>query len=373
MFKEIGPNMFSNRLVFAALAVACVSAAGLGGYIATRQATESTYAAAGVSEHLDRGAGTPAPSSPGPSSEARADAEPSAPVAGGSTGPTDPVTPAEPARSARETGSARTEPARINGTGRAPRVLAARPSASVSASTSTLRRNGDRPTNTATDTVSPQVAAPAAVELPPATDAPNTTLEPVAVLDAGPATPSSEVASRAPELEELLVSADSVIGLYLQRGLSSETARVEDDLEARVVRDVRVGRRVAIPAGSRALGSVTLVERGGRLKERACLGIRFHTLVLSDGSRLPITTDTIYRYGDAPGDKSAKKIGGGAVAGAILGAIIGGAKGAAVGATAGAGGGTAMVMAGERSAAEFPSGSDVTARILSPLTVAVER
>ena len=68
-----------------------------------------------------------------------------------------------------------------------------------------------------------------------------------------------------------------------------------------------------------------------------------------------------------------EKIGGGAVAGAILGAIIGGAKGAAVGATAGAGGGTAMVMAGERSAAEFQSGAEVTARILSPVTVTVER
>ena len=116
-----------------------------------------------------------------------------------------------------------------------------------------------------------------------------------------------------------------------------------------------------------------MVERGGKFKERARLGIRFHTLVLGDGSRLPITTDTIYRYGDAPGDGSAKKIGGGAVAGAILGAIIGGAKGAAVGATAGAGGGTAVVMSGDRSAAEFASGTEMTARILAPVTVTVDR
>jgi hypothetical protein len=201
-------------------------------------------------------------------------------------------------------------------------------------------------------------------------------MEPVTVPDAGvasPSTASSDVASRGPDLEELVVAADSVIGLHLQHGVTSEAARVEDEVEARVLRDVRVGRRVAIPAGARALGSVTLVERGGRFKERARLGIRFHTLLLGDGSRLPISTDTIYRYGDAQGDRSAKKIGGGAVAGAILGAIIGGAKGAAVGATAGAGGGTAMVIAGDRSAAEFPAGSDVTARVLSPIAVTVER
>ncbi len=173
--------------------------------------------------------------------------------------------------------------------------------------------------------------------------------------------------------EELVVGADSVVGLVLESTVNSDLARVEDSVEARVARDVRVGRHVAIPAGSQALGSVIAVERGGKFKTRARLGVRFHTLVLRDGSRLPMTTETIYRYGDGPGDTSTKKIGGGAVAGAILGAIIGGAKGAAIGATAGAGGGTAVVMAGERSAAVFSAGSEVTARILSPVTVTIAR
>ena len=61
------------------------------------------------------------------------------------------------------------------------------------------------------------------------------------------------------------------------------------------------------------------------------------------------------------------------MAGAILGAILGGAKGAAVGATTGAGAGTAAVVTGDRSAAEFPVGTEVTARILSPVTVTVEK
>jgi hypothetical protein len=159
----------------------------------------------------------------------------------------------------------------------------------------------------------------------------------------------------------------------MDSAVSSERANVEDRIEARVVRDVRAGGDVAIPAGSRALGSVMTVDRGGRFKERARLGIRFHTLVLADGTRVPITTETIYRYGDAPANGSAAKIGGGAVAGAILGAIIGGAKGAAVGATAGAGGGTAAVMAGDRSQATFAAGSEVTARLISPVTVTIEK
>ena len=73
-----------------------------------------------------------------------------------------------------------------------------------------------------------------------------------------------------------------------------ESARVEDRVDARVTRDVKVGDRVAIPAGARAIGSVMQVERGGKFKERARLGIRFHTLVLADGTRIPIATETIY-------------------------------------------------------------------------------
>jgi hypothetical protein len=174
-------------------------------------------------------------------------------------------------------------------------------------------------------------------------------------------------------LNELVVSANSVIGLETETRISSETARIEDRVEARVTRDVKVGDTIAIPTGSRAIGSVIQVERGGKFKERARLGIRFTTLVLADGTRLPMSTEAIYREGDAPGAESAKKIGGGAIGGAILGAILGGAKGAAIGATAGAGGGVAVVQAGDRQEATLPAGSPITVRVLAPLTVIVEQ
>ena len=69
------------------------------------------------------------------------------------------------------------------------------------------------------------------------------------------------------------MAADSVIGLQTETTLSSERARVEDRVEARVVRDVRAGGRVAVPAGSRVLGSVVIVERGGKMRDRARLGL----------------------------------------------------------------------------------------------------
>jgi len=163
------------------------------------------------------------------------------------------------------------------------------------------------------------------------------------------------------------------MGLQIENTVSSETARIEDRVDARVTRDVRIGSEVAVPAGSRLRGSVTLVDEGGKFKERARLGIRFHTIVLADGSTVPIQTESIYRDGDGMAGRSAAKIGGAAVGGAIIGAILGGGKGAAIGGAAGAGAGTAATAAGPRSQATMQAGSTVTVRLSGPATVRVEK
>jgi hypothetical protein len=195
-------------------------------------------------------------------------------------------------------------------------------------------------------------------------------LEPARVVDPEPPKPA---APPAPQFEELVVTPESVIGLQVDTPVTSERAQVEDEVVARVTRDVKVGDRVAIPAGSRAQGEVTLVERGGKMHEKARLGVRFTSIVLADGTRVPIETDTIIREGDSPTGESAAKIGGGAIGGAIIGGILGGAKGAAIGSAVGGGAGTAAVMAGGRNPATLPSGAPVTVRLLKPATVTVEK
>ncbi len=170
-----------------------------------------------------------------------------------------------------------------------------------------------------------------------------------------------------------MVSADSVLGLQIDTTITTARARVEDPVEARITRDVRVGTDVAIPSGTLVLGSVTHVDRGGKLKNRSRLGVRFHTLVLADGTRTPIRTEAIYREGDSPGQESSAKIGAAAVGGAILGAIIGGGKGAAIGGAIGGAGGTAAVMASGRNAAALTAGTPVTIRLQEPVTITIER
>ena len=219
--------------------------------------------------------------------------------------------------------------------------------------------------------------APAAAPSTKAVESPRATPPSPAVEAVEPPRIVSSDASRTvepvgPLYDELVVAADSVIGLEIETAVSSDKARVEDAVVARVTRDVKVGNRVAIPAGSRANGEVTTVDKGGRLKDRARLGVRFTSIVLADGTRVPIQTETIYREGDSPTNESAAKIGGGAIGGAIIGGILGGGKGAAIGSIVGAGAGTGAVAAGGRNAATLPAGTPVTVRVHDPVVVTVE-
>jgi hypothetical protein len=244
-------------------------------------------------------------------------------------------------------------------------------------STAKPRRAAARP---AAVTPAPDPVAP---DPAPLDAAPVETAQPVATptapssvpdLPAPVGSPAVEPAAVAePVVSEIVVPASAVIGLEIERTITSEQAEVEDRVNARVTRDVYADGQLAIPAGARVVGNVTVVERGGKMKDRARLGIRFHTLVLADGRQVQLRTDPIYREGDSPGAESSKKIGGAAIGGAVLGAILGGGKGAMAGAAAGAAGGTAVVMAGGRNAATLASGSEVTVRLTAPVSIEARR
>lgn len=185
--------------------------------------------------------------------------------------------------------------------------------------------------------------------------------------------PAIEAPPPPPQIRTVSLPADSVVGLRLDTAVSTDTAQVEDTVHARVTRDVLAGGDVVIPAGTRVTGSVTFVDQGGKVRERARLGVRFHTLVLADGTEVRLPTETIYRDGESPTGRSAARIGGTAAAGAVIGAILGGGKGAAIGAAVGAGGGTAATMAGGRKPATLPAGQTLTVRLSDQVDVDVPR
>jgi hypothetical protein len=188
-----------------------------------------------------------------------------------------------------------------------------------------------------------------------------------------PVAASATQEPRRVEFEELTVARHSVIGIRLDAPVSTRTARVEDRVTATVSRDVTVAGRTAIPAGVRLEGAVVLVERGGRFKTRPRVGLKFDRMILADGTRVDIKTDTIYREGDSPSPDATAKVGTGAVAGAILGAVIGGKKGAVIGTAAGAAGGVATVMRGDAGEASLAGGAPLTVRLTEDVAVMVNR
>ncbi|MBI1873111.1 MAG: hypothetical protein HYS05_04375 [Acidobacteria bacterium] len=363
--------MMSKPLAIAGLVLGCLAAAAAGGYFAARESGTVGGSPDPASQLVASPAAASTAQTTAPVRESEALVEPARPDAPGSSAAPDikSTESKHPAVGANASREGRTKPTasrvvRPGAGGSTREAMAASPSASGAAAGNTDQswKGIDRPwpsgSAAAGDAPQPQASTPA-------TAVAETT--PVPPVDTSPPSPPAKV------YEELVVPSDSVIGLQLDTPLSSERARLEDRVESRVTRDVRVGERVAIPAGSQILGSVTQVERGGKFKERARLGIKFHTLVLADGTRVPLTTEAIYREGAGPGKESAAKIGGAAVGGAILGAILGGGKGAAIGGATGAAGGAAAVAASDRNAVTLPAGTNLTVRILSPVTVEVER
>ncbi len=336
--------MFSKPLGLILLVLGCVTAAAGGAYVATRQNTAETVATA-----------------PAEASAASTEASAASAVA-----PADASGPA--AQPVAETEAKVTA-------ARAEAPEAAKPSARDSRPAAPLTRRRDAPVRQpavaeAQRTVPMNGGTPAAApqtEPGPIQASPPLAPEPQRPMDAQPDAP------RVPQFEEVILPASSVIGLQLETSLSSDRARLEDRVEARVSRDVMASGRVAIPVGSRVIGSVIEVDRGGKVKAAARLGIRFHTVVLTDGSEVSLRTESIYREGESPSRNSAKKIGGGAVAGMILGGILGGGKGAAVGGATGAAGGTAAVMSGDRGTVHIAPGQFLNARLSSPATITVER
>jgi type IV secretory pathway VirB10-like protein len=331
--------MLTNRAALGALAVVGVVAAGSGAYIANRAHPALDTQAQTASTH-----DVNLPAGSGAVTETENSLTPAPAVAEAPAASVAPTRPAAPARSA----SADRQPA----------------SRARTASQTADRSRRESPPSSSAGTAS--ASAGTTASQPASASAEPVAPAPVERRAAAPEPPQKQ-------FEELVVPADSVIGLQIENAISSDRAKVEDPVGARVSRDVKVRDQVAIPAGSRAEGSITLVDKGGKLKDQARLGIRFHTIVLADGTRLPINTETIYRDAESPARESAAKIGGGAVGGAVLGAILGGKKGAIIGSTVGAGAGGAAGMASEPNTATLPAGSTVTVRMSAPATVTVEK
>jgi hypothetical protein len=167
------------------------------------------------------------------------------------------------------------------------------------------------------------------------------------------------------------VPAGTDLILTLETPVSSETAKVDQPVRARVAKTVVVAGHDVIPEGATVTGAVVGAERSGRVKGRASIALRFNEVVVAS-TPYRITTSRIARQAEATKGEDATKIGVGAGVGAAIGAIAGGKKGAAIGAGVGGGAGTGAVLATRGKEVSLPAGTTLRTEITEGVRITVQ-
>jgi hypothetical protein len=154
------------------------------------------------------------------------------------------------------------------------------------------------------------------------------------------------------------IPSGSEVDVRLQTMLDSETAKVEDRVEATTMVDLYQGNDLLVPAGSVIEGYVSSVDSASRTDRKGELTIMFTRLKVNN------RTYDIRAYPtqalESEGLKGeAERIGAGAGIGAIIGGILGGVKGAITGILVGGGG---VIAATEGKDVELPAGTVLRVR-----------
>jgi len=150
----------------------------------------------------------------------------------------------------------------------------------------------------------------------------------------------------------------SEVDVRLQTRLTSDTAQVEDPVEATTMVDLYRGDDLLVPAGSRLTGYVSSVDRASRTDRKGSLTINFTRLTVN--GRTHDVRGYVIQALESEGLKGeAGRIGAGAGVGAIIGGILGGVKGAIAGILIGSGG---VLVATEGKDVHLPEGTVLRVR-----------
>lgn len=171
--------------------------------------------------------------------------------------------------------------------------------------------------------------------------------------------------------EKILIPAGTRVGVVLENGISTRSARPGDSVYFQTSFPITQNNKIVIPLGSYLRGELLTSKRPGRIKGRGEFRMRLNTLILPNGYTVDLNAAP--RSADSGGketmDSEGKVTGGGnkgkkaetvattTATGAGIGAIAAGAKGAGIGAGIGGVAGLAAVLLTRGPEAEMPRGS----------------
>src|SRR5215471_571166 len=90
--------------------------------------------------------------------------------------------------------------------------------------------------------------------------------------------------------QPIVVPAGTVIPVTLISRIDSKNARDGDGIYGKTAFPITVENMIVIPEGSSVRGKITAVKRPGRVTGKAELTLTFQTLILPNGTTIPIFT-----------------------------------------------------------------------------------
>lgn len=186
----------------------------------------------------------------------------------------------------------------------------------------------------------------------------------------------------------VLLPAGTRIPLVTLRSVSTRNAAPGDQVYLQTLAPIAADRRIVIPAGSHVTGTITQVERPGKVKGKGQLFLRFDTILFPTGVQLDLSGKLGSLDGNNPGTvnreegkvtsaggqgRDAMVAAGTTVGGTAMGNWIGGTgSGAGIGAGAGAAAGLATILLTRGPDATLPAGGSVEMVLQRDLKIAAQ-
>ena len=164
------------------------------------------------------------------------------------------------------------------------------------------------------------------------------------------------------------IPAGATIAVRMMETIDSKTNHVGEMFRATLNSPLRVNGRIVIPQGAEAIGRLTVVEQGGRIRGRPILALELTALNFA-GQSIAIRTSFYQEAGSSRGKETAKVAGGGGLLGGVMGAVAGGKKGSVIGAGIGAAAGTIVQTVRGTERLRIPAESLVLFTLQSPVRV----
>jgi type IV secretory pathway VirB10-like protein len=210
-------------------------------------------------------------------------------------------------------------------------------------------------------------------------------LSTLAVAQGTPTPPANTSTPATPSFE---IPAGTKVPVALKHAISTKSAHEGDAVYAETTFPVVLNDRILIPAGTYVQGTISHVERAGRIKGRAEVLMHFTTLIYPSGytvmlpgsienapgvDKTSMKGDEGTIRADSQAGQKAGTIASTAATGTVVGAIANGGKGALIGAAAGGAVGTVIALLTRNNEVKLDTGTTLEMVIQRPVPLDASR